>query len=351
MSPQRQRLIRLLFDEYIAMYAARDARLITRFSENFSGFSSSGDQLVKSRSEWADVMRRDFDQVPGRLTVDVIDVFPQDLGKDVVAATGLFHIHLPLPDGSGLSVRETARKVLVFQRAAEGANEDIDGGDWKIVHVSMSMPFGAARPGEVFPVDSLKERHRVLEALVEERTQALEQANRQLQLLSSTDGLTGIANRRHFDAALAHEWARAQRARSSLALIMLDVDLFKHFNDHYGHLAGDACLQTLAVTLAQMGARREGDLAARFGGEEFVVLLPETDTPAAMGVAQQIQQALQALALPHEGVPLGVVTVSFGVASVVPHRDQAPEELLRRADRAMYRAKQAGRNRIEAATD
>ncbi len=348
MSPERQRLIRLLFDEYIEMYAARDERLVTRFSENFSGFSSSSDQLVKSRGEWIDVTLRDFAQVPGRITIDLIDVFPQDLGSDVLAVTAFFHIHLPLTDGDGLFVRETARKVLVFRRDAE---ESADEGDWKIAHVSMSMPFGAARKGEVFPADSLKERHSALEALVEERTQALEEANRQLKLLSSTDGLTGIANRRHFDQTLAHEWARAQRAGTPLALIMLDVDLFKHFNDHYGHLAGDACLQTLAVTLAQSGGRREGDLAARFGGEEFVVLLPASDAQAATEVAQQIQQALHAMALPHEGVPLGKVTVSFGVASVVPHRDQAPEELVRRADRAMYRAKQAGRDRIEVAPD
>ena len=180
--------------------------------------------------------------------------------------------------------------------------------------------------------------------------QALAQANERLQQISHTDGLTGIANRRRFDEALAHEWARAQRARTPLSLVMLDVDRFKHFNDHYGHLAGDACLQALALTLAQTAARREGDLAARFGGEEFMVLLPATDGGAALEVARHLQQAIHALALPHEGVPLGRVTVSFGVASVVPERGQAPQELVRRADQALYRAKQGGRDRIEVAS-
>lgn len=340
MSPERQRLIRLLFDEYIEMYAARDVRLVTRFSENFSGFAGSSDQLIKNRSEWIDIALQDFAQVPGRIGIEMVDLFPQDLGNDVVAVTAFFHIQLPIPDV--LFARETARLVLVFRQ------ED---GDWKIVHSSISIPFGVVREGEVFPVDRRLVQNRELQALVDERTQALAQANQRLQLISNTDGLTGIANRRHFDQDLAHEWARAQRAHAPLSLIMLDVDVFKHFNEHYGHLAGDACLQTLALTLAQTGGRREGDLVARFGGEEFMVLLPGSDTQAAMDVAHQIQDAIQALALPHEGAPLGVVTVSFGVACVQPQRDQAPEELVRRADRAMYRAKQGGRNRIEQAPD
>jgi diguanylate cyclase (GGDEF)-like protein len=267
-----------------------------------------------------------------------VDLCLQELGDDVVAATAFFHIRLPMADA--LFERETARLVLVFRH---------EQGDWKIAHSSISIPYGLARDGEVYPVGRLQQRNLELEALVEERTQALAQANQRLQLISNTDGLTGIANRRHFDQTLAHEWARAQRAQAPLSLIMLDVDVFKHFNDHYGHLAGDACLRTLATTLAQMGARREGELAARFGGEEFVVLLPGSDLAAATEVARHVQEAIHQLALPHEGAPHGIVTVSFGVASLQPQRDQLPEELVRRADRAMYRAKQGGRNRIELA--
>jgi diguanylate cyclase (GGDEF)-like protein len=343
MSPERERLTRMLFDEYIEMYAARDARLLARFSENFSGFAGSSDQLIKTRAGWIEVTQQDFAQVPARIGIEMVELFVQDLGADLLAATAFFHIHLPIPDA--LFARETARKVVLFRR--EGGQEA--GGDWKIAHVSVSIPFGKARGSEVYPIEELRQRNRELEALVQERTQALAQANQRLELLSNTDGLTGIANRRHFDDALAREWARAQRARTPLALIMLDVDVFKHFNDHYGHLAGDACLQALALTLAQTGARREGELAARFGGEEFVVLLPGSDLRAAADVARHIQEAVHQLALPHEGAPSGIVTVSFGVASVQPQRDQLPEMLVRLADRAMYRAKQGGRNRIELA--
>lgn len=344
MSPERERLTRMLFDEYAEMYAARDARLLERFSENFSGFSGSSDKLVKNRAEWVEVTRQDFAQVPERIGIEMVDLFVQDLSENLLAATVFFHIHLPIPDA--LFSRETARKVVLFRREG-GSVEEM--GDWKIAHVSVSIPFGKAGSDEVYPVEELRQRNRELEDVVAERTQALAQANHRLELLSNTDGLTAIANRRHFDEALAHEWARAQRGGMPLALILLDVDVFKHFNDHYGHLAGDACLRTLATTLAQVGARREGELAARFGGEEFVVLLPGADLAAAAEVARHIQEAIQQLALPHEGAPHGIVTVSFGVASLQPQRDQLPEELVRRADRAMYRAKQGGRNRIELA--
>ncbi len=339
MSPERQRLIRLLFEEYIELYAARDARLLERFSEDFSGFSGSGDRLIKTRSEWVDVMQHDFRQVPGRIGIEMVDLFVQDMGPDLLAATAFFHIHLPIPDV--LFSQETARKVVMFRR--EGV--DI----WKIAHVSVSIPFGKARDNEVYPINELRQRNLDLEILVHERTQALAQVNDQLTLLSNTDALTGLANRRHFDGALSQAWARGQRAQTPVALIMLDVDAFSSFNAHYGHLAGDACLQTLALTLAQTCAAHEGALVARFGGEEFMVLMPGGDGPAAAGLARQIQDAIHQLALLHEGGSSGVVTASLGVASMCPERDQPPEELVRQANRAMYRAKQLGRNRVEVA--
>ena len=339
MRPDRQQLIRSLFNEYIEMYASRDDRLTARFSDNFSGYTGGGDFLVKDRDEWVKITRQDFSQVPGRIRIEMLDVSMQDISDDVVIVTSLFHIHLP--DLDHILSRKSARLVLVFRLESE---------DWKIVHSGISIPYGLVREGEVYPVKGLHERTRELEVVVEERTRALEEANTKLEALSNTDALTGIANRRNFDRVLAREWNRGQRAGTPLTLVMLDVDHFKHFNDQYGHLAGDDCLVALARVLVQAG-RRAGDLVARYGGEEFVVLVPGTSGRDALATARHIQNEVWALELPHAETAPGIVTVSLGVASVVPSTQHTPEHLLREADSALYRAKQSGRNCLQSATD
>lgn len=339
MRPERQHLIRSLFDEYIEMYAARDDRLTTRFSENFSGYAGSSTVLVKDRDEWVRVTRQDFSQVPERIRIEMLDLSMQDLSDDVVATTAFFHIHLPLAEQ--ILSRQTARLLLIFR---------LEGGDWKIAHSGISVPYYPAGEGEIYPLTDLQERNRELQALVDERTSALEESNNKLQLLSNTDGLTGIANRRSFDRILLQEWNRAQRNGTTLALIMLDVDLFKHFNDHYGHVAGDACLQALARAMAP-AARRAGELVARYGGEEFVVLLPEASEHEALEAARHIQRDIWALALPHVETLPGIVTVSLGVVSLVPSGQHAPEYLVQQADSALYRAKQSGRNCVQLAAE
>ena len=337
MQPDRQRLIQTLFDEYIEMYASRDDRLTARFSENFSGYTGGGNFLVKDRSEWVKITRQDFSQVPGRLRIEMLDFSMQDLGDEIVVTTAFFHIHLPIPDH--ILSHETARLVLVFRLESE---------DWKIVHSGISIPYHLVQEGEVYPLKGLQTRNSQLEALVEERTRALEEANFKLELLSNTDGLTGIANRRSFDLVLEQEWNRAQRSDIPLALIMLDVDHFKRFNDHYGHLAGDDCLRALTQVLLKE-VRRSGEVVARYGGEEFVVLMPDTDVHAALEAAQRIQQAVWLLAMPHAGIPRGMVTFSLGVASLSPSPQYVSDDLVRQADLALYRAKESGRDRIELA--
>lgn len=334
----RQQLIRSLLDEYIEMYATRDERLVARFGRNFSGYTGGGDFLVKDLAEWQKITRQDFAQVPGRLRIEMLDVSLQDLCAEVVVATAFFHIHLPVPDQ--ILARETARLVLIFR---------LEDGDWKIAHSGISIPYALVQSGEVYPLKRLHERNSQLETLVEERTRELEEANAKLQRLSNTDGLTGIANRRSFDRILQQEWQRAQRSASPLALIMLDVDYFKLFNDRYGHLAGDDCLHALAQALRHE-LRRSGELVARYGGEEFVVLMPEGDLHAAEEAARRIQDAVRALAIPHADEPTGIVSFSLGVASLRPEIGQLPADLLRLADTALYRAKSLGRNRIELAS-
>jgi len=339
MSPERQQLIQSLFDEYLEMYASRDDRLTARFSDNFSGYAGGGQVLVKDRDQWVSITRQDFAQVPGRLRIEMLDLAMQDLCADVVVVTAFFHIHLPLVDA--ILSHETARLVLVFR---------MEGEDWKIVHSGISIPYHLVQEGEVYPLKGLQQRNSQLETLVDERTRALEEANFRLELLSNTDGLTGVANRRSFDMVLEQEWSRAQRSGIPLALIMLDVDHFKNYNDHFGHLAGDDCLRALTQALLKE-VRRSGELVARYGGEEFVVLLPDSTLHQAQEAAQRIQQAVWLLALPHAGTPAGMVTFSFGVASLNPSLSHLPEELVRQADLALYRAKGSGRNRIELATD
>ena len=184
-----------------------------------------------------------------------------------------------------------------------------------------------------------------LEESVRQRTAELEAANRQLAALSTTDGLTGLANRRHFDAAWQEEWQRAARTGTSLALVLIDVDNFKAYNDHHGHQAGDDCLRRVAAVLARE-ARRAGELVARYGGEEFVVVLPGASAAEARLVAERIRGAVQAEAMPHALTQAGVVTISLGVAAGRPRHAEDAEALLKEADVALYMAKQDGRNRV-----
>lgn len=184
---------------------------------------------------------------------------------------------------------------------------------------------------------------------LQETTRALDQANRELLRLSSVDGLTGVANRRQFDGCLESEWRRATRSQAPLSLLLLDVDCFKAFNDRYGHLAGDECLRRVASALADQ-TRRAPDLVARYGGEEFAVLLPETTSEGALALAESLRAAVEELRVPHDGsLAASVVTVSIGCATRVPLAGQQPESLVAWADRALYRAKRGGRNRVDAA--
>jgi diguanylate cyclase (GGDEF)-like protein len=159
------------------------------------------------------------------------------------------------------------------------------------------------------------------------------------------DGLTGLRNRRCFDERLSSEWGRAVRNGSDLSVVMVDVDFFKRYNDHYGHQAGDLCLRQVASSLRQT-LKRPGDLAARYGGEEFACLLPDTDLVGSMDLARQLGSAVQALNIEHAASSVAsVVTVSLGVCSTSGNTPGSSEELLREADGALYRAKADGRNR------
>lgn len=466
----RDLLIRSLLDDYLAMYAGRDPKLIERFSDNFSGYTGGGDFLVKDLRAWQDITRQDFAQVPNPIRIEMLDVHLQDISADVVVATALFHIHLPMSDH--VLASEVVRLVLMFR---------LEGEVWKIVHSSFSIPYPIVQDGEVYPLKSLREKNQVLEALVEERTHALHESEalyrlliedtrdvlwkadghlfityispaderlrgfkacevvghhvlelftpagaehvkgvllasrqaraegksspfvsfeaphrckdgrelwgevisraevdasgnvvgyhgitreitkrklleEQVRQLAFFDPLTKLANRRLFDDRLAQALAASKRSAGLCALMFLDLDNFKPLNDLHGHAVGD-------LLLIEVGSRlqacvRQMDTVARFGGDEFVVLLGELSTdPAqsaqqACAVAEKVRERLAEryalLAEQEDGTTQEVVhrcTASIGLV-VFSGKNALPSEVVEAADAAMYQAKEAGRNRV-----
>ena len=205
----------------------------------------------------------------------------------------------------------------------------------------LALAFGAYQGR----IRQLAARERLLGSLVKDRTRELEQANQMLARFSYLDAVTGIANRRNFDDGLDLEWRRLLREPGPLSLVMIDIDHFKAFNDTYGHQKGDECLKLVAQTL-RLTLHRPGDLCARYGGEEFGVILPGTGAEGSFGVAEGLREAILELAVPHSGSPVApVVTISVGVATVVPQEGGSGPALIEAADKALYQSKHTGRNR------
>ena len=180
----------------------------------------------------------------------------------------------------------------------------------------------------------------------QELEKSLRASNKQLELLSTLDGLTGIANRRTFEKFLEREWKSSMRHTQPVTAIMMDIDFFKLYNDTYGHQAGDDCLKKVARTI-EKSLRRPGDLVARYGGEEFVAILSDTSQKGAFSLAEKVRASVEALEIPHQASPVNkFVTISLGVASRVPERGDASSILISEADQSLYKAKQEGRNRV-----
>lgn len=189
--------------------------------------------------------------------------------------------------------------------------------------------------GFMFDIDDQKK--------AEEKVEALQ---RELEALSFKDGLTGVANRRRFDMVMELEWANARRNCQALSLIMIDIDCFKQYNDHYGHIEGDNCLKRVANVLGGAAARCR-DLLARFGGEEFVVVLPETNAKSARIVAERCRSLIAKEEIVHEASPVGqILTISMGVGTIVPSHDDKLVDFIEMVDGRLYEAKQGGRDRM-----
>ena len=174
----------------------------------------------------------------------------------------------------------------------------------------------------------------------------LEVANQKLQRLACMDGLTALHNRRHFDESLHRDWKRMMRDKAPLSLILCDIDFFKAYNDTYGHQAGDECLKQVAEILRQ-SARRSADFVARYGGEEFALILPNTEAIGAIEVAETIRSRMKARGISHLGSEVSqFVTLSLGIASLIPNRLSSAEILVKESDQALYEAKTKGRDRV-----
>ena len=202
----------------------------------------------------------------------------------------------------------------------------------------------------VTPVQgNIKEFHALSDAFAD-MAKKIQSNIHDLERLSWLDGLTGVANRRSLDTALNREWQRAQRDKTEVSLLMLDIDFFKLYNDHFGHQAGDDCLKMVAATIARV-VTRPGDLVARYGGEEFAVLLPGTSSEGAASVATRILDAVAALNILHpRSTVSNIVTLSIGISTLLPGDELNPYHLVGFADEALYNAKKAGRNQIKTAS-
>jgi diguanylate cyclase (GGDEF)-like protein/PAS domain S-box-containing protein len=232
--------------------------------------------------------------------------------------------------------------LYVSHEDASGQAFGVHAENWCVMPRLGSRLYLAIDAGPIY--DSHGKLLAVVETLRDMSSHKLAQT--ELERLASHDGLTGVVNRRGFDEKLHTEWSRSCREALPMALIMIDVDHFKRFNDHYGHQAGDECLKKIAAALAQ-SVLRPFDVVARYGGEEFAVILPSIDEVGASLVAQRILQAVAALAIPHDAAENDeYVTVSVGVAAALSLQGERSEQLIAAADRALYQAKHTGRNRI-----
>lgn len=222
---------------------------------------------------------------------------------------------------------------------------EIESMDWSL----FSLYFGVANFVGVangFVVETKERRLYLQERLIQLEKRQLNNISERMVQLAREDGLTGLANRRHFSDTFLIEWERARRERLPLSVVFIDIDHFKPYNDNHGHLEGDQALVRVAKTV-QLMARRAGDLAARYGGEEFVLLLPNTQASGAKDIAEELLAQVDALKLPHKASSVGpYVSISMGVATVVPDVHIAPTRLIDAADEALYEAKEGGRHRV-----
>ncbi len=241
-----------------------------------------------------------------------------------------------------LKANSKIKPIPIIFITALGDTED------KVKGLSLGAVDYITKPFQALEVLARVQVHLQLQLLskkIIQQNQQLAKANRKLQYLVNFDGLTQVANRRHFDRYLEQEWYRLQRSQQPLSLILCDIDYFKNYNDYYGHQAGDDCLQKVAQALKN-AVKRSADLVCRYGGEEFVIILPDTNRAGTIEIAQLIQLAIKELNLVHAHSPISKnITLSLGISCEIPHPQSSIRFLINAADTALYKAKKQGRDR------
>jgi diguanylate cyclase (GGDEF)-like protein len=268
---------------------------------------------------------------------DECEIFMATNGTDAIAKCkqvkpDLVLLDLVMPDMDGYQVCKHLK-----------ADEDLS--DIPIIFVTASFEQEDEIKGfENGAVDFIQKPINPIITLARVRTHVrLKQQSDLLKSMALNDGLTGIANRRHFESSLHIDWLQCAREKSPMSLLLMDIDEFKKFNDHYGHVAGDGCLQKVAKAIASV-LGRPYDLAARYGGEEFAIVLPKTNHEGAQYIAYQVHNAINSLAIPHIKSQIGIVTLSIGVSTTIPNHKGSPDSLVQQSDKALYQAKENGRN-------
>lgn len=327
-----QQEINRQFQHYIQVYF-QDRSLedtLNCLSPKLTGFGTGFDERYPGEESIPVLFKRDLEQAPNpfEVTYEFVDIHV------VTPVVGLVEAVLSVEsviDESSVKL-SNLRGTFLFHKENQV---------WKIEHLHMSFSSEEQQHGESYPIKKLEERNKLLAYMVQEKTKQLQQAVQKLKELSTTDSLTGLANRAKFNEEIDKMATYLERYESIATIMMIDIDLFKHINDTYGHLQGDIVLKRFAKTLET--TIRKADTLARWGGEEFMVLLPETDIEHAQLLGKRIEQALIVSDFKID-LPL---TVSIGIAEF--QKGETADHWLNRADQALYTAKRNGRNRIEVA--
>ena len=287
---------------------------------------------------------------------EILKINPKEKQPAAKVNIDLILLDVMLPDMDGIEACQIIKAAKHLQDIPVIIVTSLTG----VVHLEKAFAAGAmdyvtkpvnniellARIRSALRLKQEMDRRKAREQKLLEVTMQLEAAVGKLNILSAQDGLTGICNRRHFDESLLGEWNRGLRSAKPLSLILIDIDYFKAYNDTYGHQAGDECLKAVAQALHGL-LKRPADKVCRYGGEEFVAILPETPPKGALLIAEKMRAKTEALNIKHEKSKAGPsLTISLGVAALLPTRDYKPSELLALADKALYQAKNEGRNRV-----